>query len=186
MNVYQFALPTKTNAGGSYERQLLIWEELALDRGGYTVLGDRVGAWRDTNADGKVYRKVMRWYEVALDGAGFRDMVEHAQELFPDQKSFYIASGNEATFWAGKGLVERPVEPPALTFGADGLDVGHGHKLPPLYNRRDQIEQLEDLRALGYSNAFTDIIEEAIRRRRTSTLRQLRDVEQEIDHAFRR
>lgn len=51
---------------------------------------------------------------------------------------------------------------------------------------RDQIEFLSILEDHGHVTPFTDVIGQALERRRVSVLRQLRDVEQELDHAIRR
>lgn len=51
---------------------------------------------------------------------------------------------------------------------------------------KDQIEFLAILEERGHVTPFTDVIGQALERRRASVLRQLRDIEQEIDHAFRR
>lgn len=89
MNIYQFALPFKTNDGHDYTRALAVWEQLALDEaGGFTYLGERVGSWRD---DGKTYSEPMAWYEVAGEPAIKSRLLRHAVRLFPDQKAFYVA-----------------------------------------------------------------------------------------------
>lgn len=54
------------------------------------------------------------------------------------------------------------------------------HELQELEEHvRDQIEFLAILEERGHVTPFTDVIEQALERR-------LRDIEQEIDHAFRR
>lgn len=89
LNVFQFALPLVTNDGkADYSRQLTVWEELAIDEGGYTDLGVRRGAWRAD--DGRVLRDEMRWYQFAGDDAAASRLMKAALSLFPDQESFYV------------------------------------------------------------------------------------------------
>lgn len=118
MNLYQFALPLKTNDGSaSYERQLLIWEELAIDEGGFTNLGDRSGAWRDDKT-GVVYRETMRGYQFAGTVSAAYRLLDAAKALFPDQLAFYLASIGAAE------IVDAAAIPAPKK------------SLPPLYNRR--------------------------------------------------
>lgn len=120
LNLFQFALPLKTNDGLDYARALTVWEELALDEGGFTDLGVRRGSWRDER-DGKVYREEMKWYQFAGDDAAANRLTKAALELFPDQKAFFIARVGTAdnVMNVMVGATPEPVR-----------------ALPPIYNRR--------------------------------------------------
>lgn len=51
---------------------------------------------------------------------------------------------------------------------------------------RDMIEQMILLDDLGYSALDRDTIDDMLNLKRSEVLRNLRDVEQELDHAWRR
>lgn len=103
MNIYQIAVPAFSNDGlVNYARARGAFQDEALRlAGGFTILGVRVGYWRDLSS-GAVYSEPMHWYEVACpDAFTFGLLVEKAFELFPDQLSFYTADVGTAT------IVER-------------------------------------------------------------------------------
>lgn len=101
MNCYEIALPNVRNADTkgfprSYALERGLWEQEALNAaGGYTCLGNRFGVWRDD--DGHVYREGMHWYQIACDKATIAWLLDHAFELFPDQKAIYVVQVGVAT-----------------------------------------------------------------------------------------
>jgi hypothetical protein len=92
MNVYQIALPDTMNGSPvNYDAQRNQWMMAVLDHaGGLTVLGPRMGVWRD-DADGTVYRELMHWYEIACDKGTMDLIVWNAMQMFPDQKALYVS-----------------------------------------------------------------------------------------------
>lgn len=103
MNLYQIALPERTNDGArGYVEELERWEMKALIlAGGYTYMGEREGAWRDSGTR-TVYHETMHWYQVACEPERIQRLTEAALELFPDQLSIFVSQIGEA--W----VVERP------------------------------------------------------------------------------
>lgn len=123
LNVYHFCLPMQTNDGThDYQRALTVWEQLAIDEGGYTDLGERMGAWR--NDAGCVMQDVMQWYEVACSEEAASRLMKAAMDLFPDQESFYVSKVGTANVVINEARVQPVV----------GTTVS-SRQLPPLYTR---------------------------------------------------
>lgn len=123
LDVYHFALPTRSNDGAfTYERALTVWEELALDEGGFTELGERRGVWRDDRT-GAAMRDTMRWYEVACSDAAASRLMKAAMNLFPDQVSFYVAKVGTANV-----VLNHPEAVRAVV-------ADNERPLPPLYKK---------------------------------------------------
>jgi hypothetical protein len=94
MNVYQIALPASHDhthfALPFGSQEVAKWVERALDlAGGYTYLGQRLGAWRDDM--GVVHTEQMHWYEVACDRETWNLLVHLAFDLFPNEQAIYTA-----------------------------------------------------------------------------------------------
>lgn len=116
MHAFNIALPLKTNDGkGDYARQLVVWEELALDEGGFTTLGDRRGSWiSDTGA---VMSETMRHYQFAGSEQAMGRLIDAARQLFLDQVAFYVVRLGEAVIVpAFRGTMATPL--PATAGGA--------------------------------------------------------------------
>lgn len=88
MNLYQFTLPTHTNAGQSYETQRKAWELAAIAAaGGITrPTSFSEGVWIYA---GREYRESVCEYKVACDERTFKQLLDEAFLLFPDQKAIF-------------------------------------------------------------------------------------------------
>lgn len=94
MKLYQFTLPTHTNAGLSYELARKRWEAHAIAAaGGITKApGFSEGVWR---SGGRDYRETVALYTVACEPATFKLLLAHAFDMFPDQLAiFTVELGN--------------------------------------------------------------------------------------------
>lgn len=90
MKLYQFNIPTNTNAGLSYELARKSWEKVALEAaGGFTLApGFSTGVW---TGEARTYRETMAIYTVACEPP-VRAILEGAfWRLFPDQEAMFVA-----------------------------------------------------------------------------------------------
>lgn len=95
MKLYQFTLPTHTNAGLSYELARKRWEQHAIAAaGGITrAPGFAEGVWRD---QGREYKETVALYTVACEVSTFKLLLAHAFECFPDQLAIFTVELGEA------------------------------------------------------------------------------------------
>lgn len=102
MKLYQFTLPTHTNAGLSYEGARKRWEAHAIAAaGGITKpQGFSEGVWRD---GGREYKETVALYSVACEPATFKLLLAHAFECFPDQLAIFTVELGSAN------VNERPL-----------------------------------------------------------------------------
>lgn len=104
-NLYQFNIPTNTNAGLSYELARKSWAAEALTlAGGYTLLpGFAEGFWKGEGSP-RVYKDTMAIYHVACDPVVLKALKVAFWRLFPDQEALFLAD-------LGPAYIEpRPVE----------------------------------------------------------------------------
>lgn len=95
MKLFEFLLPTHTNAGRSYEQARKKWEQAAVTLcGGITVMPTAHGRWR--GPDGRDYNEAMVPYRVATVDALKDILLANAMEMFPDQLSIFVATLGEA------------------------------------------------------------------------------------------
>ncbi len=97
MRVYRFHLPDTGNDGRDYGLARAEWlHQAAFIAGGYTLLGEARGLWRDGSA---TYAETMHIVEVAVeDGADSvrGHLVALAKQYFPDQLAIYSAEVGQA------------------------------------------------------------------------------------------
>ncbi len=101
INLYQFNLPTNTNAGLTYGPARTSWEAEALKlAGGYTLApGFASGVWK---GESRVYKETIAVYQVACEprvGAALEDAF---WRLFPDQEALFVADLGPAS------IINRP------------------------------------------------------------------------------
>lgn len=104
LNLYQFNLPTNTNAGLSYERARSDWAAEALKlAGGYTLApGFALGFWKGSGP--RVYKDTVAVYQVACDTVILAALKVAFWRLFPDQEALFCADLGPAY------LEDRPTE----------------------------------------------------------------------------
>ena len=101
MRLYQIPLPILDNAGTEYtELARKNFLSVVLHHaGGYTLLPEAEGAWRD-NETGKTYYDAVTPVQFALDDGAWKGRVILAafHQCFPDQLCAMVADLGEVTF----------------------------------------------------------------------------------------
>lgn len=93
--LYQFNLPTHTNAGRSYEHARKSWAAQALAlAGGYTALPFARGLYA---SETQTYDETIAAYQVACDPAVATELLADAFLFFPDQEAFAVFDLGEAS-----------------------------------------------------------------------------------------
>lgn len=93
IKLYQFAIPTNTNEGLSYELSRKAFENTALrEAGGYTQLsGFAQGVWLSVGPPERAIKGQLALYHVAALPEVADKLVEAFWPLFPDQQALFIA-----------------------------------------------------------------------------------------------
>lgn len=102
MKLYQFNLPTHTNAGLSYEAARKRWERHAIAAaGGLTrAFGFADGVWVDGD---RKYLETIAVYQITCEVSTFKLILAHAFECFPDQLAIFTAELGTATIHSRPG-----------------------------------------------------------------------------------
>jgi len=105
LNLYQFNLPTNTNAGLSYEKARNDWAAKALElAGGYTLLpGFALGFWKAPGSP-RIYKDTIAVYQVACVSRVAGLLLAEFWKLFPDQEAAFMADLGPAS------IIDRPAQ----------------------------------------------------------------------------
>ena len=102
LTLYEFTLPTKTNAGHPYNAEIADFLQTALNyANGYTDCGIVSGAWR--NGTGPVY-ETNRLIRVACKPEIGDRLIQALPQFFPDQQAFLVSYIGVATIYDAKTL----------------------------------------------------------------------------------
>jgi len=89
MRLYQFNLPTHTNAARNTESARKSWSLEALNKaGGYTEQPRARGLWRGEDRD---YDEGVIAYQVACLPAVAQELLDAAFLFYPDQEAIFVA-----------------------------------------------------------------------------------------------
>ena len=90
-SLFEIAVPVRDNVGRTvpHGRHAAFETSIMVKCGGYTVMPDVDGAWRDD--DGRIYYDRMRSYRVACSADEMRELVKIANGIYADQVAFFVA-----------------------------------------------------------------------------------------------
>lgn len=91
LKLFEIQLPQRDNAGRYCTLALQAFEQYALTiAGGFSRCPPVEGAWQELGM-AKVYSDTMIPYRIASTDRGFKQIREHAFQLFPDQIAIFTA-----------------------------------------------------------------------------------------------